>query len=187
MKQTGNSLLNITDFPLPHFGPRPPHCSISTVVVHSIWAPECREAPFNPSSCIELLDFHQVSAHYVIDREGSIWNLVRETERAWHAGLSKMPDEMGGEENVNDFSIGIELIGNDQAGFTELQYQNLAELILNQLRHHPLRYIIGHEHIALPKGRKTDPGPNFSWSKLHSLILSKEPQSGLIFPRNCGA
>src|SRR5262245_27939094 len=115
--------------------------------------------PYSALACKELLDQAQVSAHYLIDREGFTYQLVAENDRAWHAGVSKMPaSERCG---VNDFSIGVELIGFDSngshvlsaahsqtVGFTESQYQALGELTRDLLKRFPIHYIVGHSAIA---------------------------------------
>ena len=67
-------------------------------------------------------------------------------------------------ERVNDFSIGIELIGKPEDLFTDIQYEKLMELIELITKKHSLRSIVGHDDIA--PGRKTDPGPRFDWESL---------------------
>ncbi len=138
-----------------------------------------------------------MSAHYVIGENGSVIQMVEVAEKAWHAGAS----EFRGRPNVNEFSIGIELVnwgllrrrrgifyvwvggyqteyqgespvyagGEWWAPFTEMQYRILGELI-GQIR---VRYplitpdrIVGHQDIALPRGRKIDPGLAFDWERV---------------------
>lgn len=146
---------------LPHFEQRPPGIDIDTFVIHSMFCPGASD-PFDALACIDLLDQHKVSAHYVIDRLGALWRLVDERDKAWHAGASKMPFKDDGREGVNAFSIGVELIGSPDEAFTEEQYRRLAELTKDIMSRHPIRNIVGHEHIA--PSRKQDPGVNFSWN-----------------------
>jgi N-acetyl-anhydromuramoyl-L-alanine amidase len=102
----------------------------------------------------------KVSAHCVIDRNGSVTQYVPFDRRAWHAGESRFEER----SRCNDFSIGIELEGTDDQPFEEAQYVQLARvtraLLLAYPRITPAR-IAGHSDIA--PGRKTDPGPQFDW------------------------
>jgi N-acetyl-anhydromuramoyl-L-alanine amidase len=116
---------------------------------------------FNPEDCIDLLDQHKVAAHYVLDRRGCIWKLVDEGKKAWHAGVSKLPFLDDCRDGVNAFSIGVELLGSVESGFTKAQYTKLAKLTKDIANRNPIRIIVGHEHIA--PNRKQDPGPSFDW------------------------
>jgi N-acetylmuramoyl-L-alanine amidase len=105
----------------------------------------------------------KVSAHYTIDRDGTVISHVAEERRAWHAGQSKMSD---GRTGVNDFSIGIELVNlNDgQDPFPELQIQTMRNLVRGIAERHPIRHIVTHYECADPPGRKSDPnGFQPSW------------------------
>ncbi|MCI5131274.1 MAG: hypothetical protein D3904_07065, partial [Candidatus Electrothrix sp. EH2] len=83
-----------------------------------------------------------------------------EENKAWHAGTSRMPED--GREGVNEFSIGIELIGSEDSYFTAPQYRALALLTRDILTRHPVQYIYGHCDVA--PGRKTDPW-GLDWSR----------------------
>ena len=87
-------------------------------------------------------------------------------KRAWHAGKSRWRNK----DNCNDFSIGIELEGTDTTRFTEKQYFNLAKLTKVLKRKFAIREIVPHSEIALPIGRKNDPGELFEWDKYRKLI-----------------
>jgi len=104
----------------------------------------------------------KVSAHIVIDREGSVTQYVPFNRRAWHAGESVYV----GRTRCNDFSIGIELVGTDHHPYSEAQYQALAPLVSDLQSHYaiPRDAIVGHSDIA-PE-RKTDPGVHFDWSRI---------------------
>ena len=113
----------------------------------------------------------QVSAHYMLDRDGKIYQLVGDEKRAWHAGVSALN---GVPTDVNGRSIGIEIV-NDGSGntpFTEAQYKSLNQLVghLKQRYDVPMKNIVGHKEVALPRGRKTDPAPNFDWNRLRNAI-----------------
>lgn len=116
----------------------------------------------------------RVSAHFLIERNGSVTQFVSCLHRAWHAGQSSF----AGRDDCNDFSIGVELEGTDDQPFTDAQYESLLELSQALARAYPLitrERITGHEHIA--PGRKTDPGPFFDWhaylTRLDGLALTK--------------
>jgi AmpD protein len=84
--------------------------------------------------------------------------------RAWHAGASSWR----GRGACNDFSIGVELEGTDDAPFEEAQYLALGELIARLRSALPLRDLAAHSDVA--PGRKTDPGPGFAWGRVLSLL-----------------
>lgn len=113
----------------------------------------------------------QVSAQYVLDRDGTIYQLVGDEKRAWHAGVSALN---GVPTDVNGRSIGIEIVndGSGKTPFTEAQYKSLGQLVgyLKQRYNVPMKNIVGHKDVALPYGRKTDPAPNFDWNRLRAAI-----------------
>jgi N-acetylmuramoyl-L-alanine amidase len=105
----------------------------------------------------------KVSAHYTIDRDGTVISHVPEDKRAWHAGQSRMSD---GRTCVNDFSVGIELVNlNDGIDpFPGAQIDALRELIKTINARYPIMNIIPHYECAYPPGRKSDPcGFNADW------------------------
>lgn len=109
----------------------------------------------------------RVSSHLLIRRDGLIQQFVPFHKRAWHAGVSCWE----GRERCNDFTIGIEMEGDDETPFTEDQYQQLATVSKALFAAYPLlskERITGHEHIA--PGRKTDPGPYFDWVYFKQLL-----------------
>jgi AmpD protein len=156
----------------PNCDPRPAHTPIDLVVVHSITLPPGRfggdaiERLFTNSldvtqhESFKELEQLRVSAHFLIRRDGELLQFVPCQKRAWHAGVSSFE----GRERCNDFSIGIELEGTDVLPFTHSQYACL-ELLLGDLQTiYPLFAIAAHSEIA--PGRKTDPGPQFDWSRV---------------------
>lgn len=109
----------------------------------------------------------RVSAHFLIHRHGDVTQYVPVLKRAWHAGESIWQERRG----CNDFSVGIELEGDDKTPFTPVQYQRLATLVRSLQTRLPLlsdQNITGHQHIA-PE-RKWDPGPFFDWPYWSDLL-----------------
>jgi N-acetylmuramoyl-L-alanine amidase len=108
----------------------------------------------------------RVSSHYVVMENGDIYQLVRESERAWHAGISSWE----GETDINSRSIGIEIAnpGHDLGypDFPNVQTEAVIALcrdILTRCRISPGR-VLAHSDVA--PARKPDPGEKFPWSKL---------------------
>ena len=142
----------------PNFDARPQGIQVDTVVLHATVLDSLAEviALFTDPAA-------KVSAHYTIDRDGSVVSHVPEDQRAWHAGASKMHD---GRRRVNDFSIGIELVNlNDgRDPYPQPQIESLRRLLTAIAARHPIRHIIAHYECADPPGRKSDPaGFDFGW------------------------
>ncbi len=109
----------------------------------------------------------QVSAHLLLRRDGALLQFVPFTERAWHAGDSSFR----GKSRCNDYSIGIELEGEDDTPYDERQYQALPGLLIALMNAYPdisAREIAAHSDVA--PGRKTDPGPAFDWLRLYDAL-----------------
>lgn len=119
----------------------------------------------------------QVSAHYLIARDGTVFQLVDEQRRAWHAGASWW----GGNTDLNSASIGIELDNNGDEPFAETQIARLLDL-LGELRDRyriPAANFIGHGDIA-PR-RKVDPSRHFPWERLAQQgfgLWCQQPEAG---------
>ena len=156
----------------PNHDERPAGVEITLAVLHSISLPPGQYG----GDAIERLftnrldpDAHpyfreiqalRVSAHFLIRRDGEPVQFVPVERRAWHAGESCWR----GRSRCNDFSVGIELEGSEEAPFEEAQYRALAPLLVDLRARLPLRHIAAHSDIA--PGRKTDPGPHFDWRRL---------------------
>jgi N-acetylmuramoyl-L-alanine amidase len=117
----------------------------------------------------------KVSAHYLIDEDGTTWQMVEENRRAWHAGFS----HWSGAANINDRSIGIEIVNPGHEfgyrAFPEEQMAAVEELLAQILERHrvsPAR-VVGHSDIA--PTRKQDPGELFDWKRLADKGLSIWP------------
>jgi len=108
----------------------------------------------------------EVSAHYLVDQDGIVWELVPEDRRAWHAGAAFW----AGEADVNSRSIGIELAnpghGPDYHPFSDPQMAALERLCHGIVKRHPIpaHRVLGHSDVA--PGRKIDPGELFDWRRL---------------------
>ncbi len=106
----------------------------------------------------------KVSAHLLIRRDGALIQFVPFTKRAWHAGES----EFCARKHCNDYSIGIELEGDDQTPYDDRQYDVLSGVLRALIAAYPAispREIAAHSDVAA--GRKTDPGPVFDWLRLY--------------------
>lgn len=165
--------------PSPHHNERASQDDISLLVVHGIslppgqfggpWIDDLFLGRLDPDAHPYFADIHQlkVSAHCLIRRDGELVQYVPFGARAWHAGVSSWE----GREACNDFSIGIELEGTDEAPYSDAQYKVLAGLSRAISRHYPsitAERIVGHCDIA--PGRKSDPGESFEWDRYKSLI-----------------
>jgi len=104
----------------------------------------------------------QVSAHYVICRDGTVQHMLHDYLRAWHAGNSKW----GNVTDINSSSVGIELDNNGFEPFTEAQINNLLVVLKALKKNHniPTANFIGHSDIA--PTRKVDPNRFFPWQQL---------------------
>jgi AmpD protein len=159
--------------PSPNFEARPAGAVPTLVVIHNISLPpgqfggtaiadlflnrlDCDAHPYYDAHLRGL----RVSSHFLIRRDGVLEQFVSCAQRAWHAGASNF----FGRERCNDFSIGIELEGDDATAFEAAQYETLAPLVAALCARYPVAALAGHSDIA--PGRKTDPGPHFDWARL---------------------
>lgn len=134
--------------------------SVDAIILHSSYN-ALEGDKYDVNAIIEIYKTYEVSPHYIIDREGKIYQLVEEKNIAYHAGVSRLPD---GETNVNSVSIGIEMINDDKSDkYTDKQYDAVNKLITDIKKRYTIKYVLGHSDIA--PGRKTDPW-NIDWSKI---------------------
>jgi N-acetyl-anhydromuramoyl-L-alanine amidase len=156
----------------PHQDERPSGAVPNLIIIHGISLPPGEfGGPWIDHLFMDRLDrsahpyFEEitslkVSAHVLIGRDGRVTQYVPFHRRAWHAGRSCHD----GREACNDFSIGIELVGDDHVAYDEAQYRALCDVIAALFLTYPSLTedrIVGHEHVS--PGRKTDPGPAFDW------------------------
>ena len=117
----------------------------------------------------------KVSAHYVVDEDGTVYRLVAEENRAWHAGVSSWR----GASNVNQRSIGIEIVNPGHEfgyrAFPKAQMETVAALCKGILSRHAIaaRNVVAHSDIA--PVRKEDPGELFDWKGLAELGIGLWP------------
>jgi len=179
LTEDGDWLVGVRRVLSPNCDERPGSGAISLIVVHGIslppgeyvgpWIDDFFSNRLDPSAhpyCEEIAD-QRVSAHLLIRRDGELVHYVPFSRRAWHAGRSCYRQR----EACNDFSIGIELEGQDDTPYEPLQYRQLAAVVRALRAYYPdigAQDIVGHADIA--PGRKTDPGPAFDWVRLRSLL-----------------
>lgn len=151
-------MLNIKQHKSPNFSDRKPGCKIDTIILHHTAVEEC-------SDVLRVLSSPamQVSAHYVVDRNGDIYQLVDESKIAWHAGVSSWH----GRESMNKYSIGIEIVNTGFEEFPDAQMHAVIELCKDIKQRHNIedRNIIAHADVA--PNRKVDPSEYFKWHDLY--------------------
>ena len=146
---------------LPYFNERP--AKIDAIIIHCL--------AHDIQGALASFDTHQVSAHYLIDENGKIYQFVDDDKRAWHAGLSHWQ----GQDDLNNTSIGIELCSSSfgQKFYPIKQMKALIRLCTRLKRKYHIKKerVLGHSDIA-PE-RKADPGKAFDWRYLarHNLGL----------------
>ncbi|WP_194840911.1 LysM peptidoglycan-binding domain-containing protein [Filobacillus milosensis] len=163
---------------------------VTHVLVHFISnAGKNPNEPYNVNSIYNIFLDYGFSTHYMIGRSGEIYKLVDEERVAFHAGKGSLSRFSGYKNNLNDYSIGIELlaigtrnemmsmissqaydsVSSSDIGYTDAQYRSLNRLLDGILNRHPLvkrnkNHILGHEEYA--PGRKPDPGKLFAWARV---------------------
>jgi AmpD protein len=163
----------------PHRDARPPGVMPELVVVHGISLPPGEFGgpwierlftgglPREAHPYFATIAGMRVSAHLLVRRDGELVQFVPFHQRAWHAGVSSWQ----GREACNDFSIGIELEGEDDTPYADAQYDSTAAAMRALFAAYPglqRERIAGHSDIA--PGRKSDPGPAFDWQALRARL-----------------
>jgi N-acetyl-anhydromuramoyl-L-alanine amidase len=176
-------LLTARQVPSPNCDDRPPGVEADLIVVHGISLPPgefggpwidrlfTNTLPADVHPYFAAVADRKVSSHLLIRRGGEVVQYVPFHRRAWHAGVSAYR----GREKCNDFSIGIELEGEDEHAYESEQYGALSVVIAALCAAYPLlsrERIAGHSDIA--PGRKTDPGPAFDWPRLSALLRIRD-------------
>ncbi len=172
-----------TQRPSPNQDERPAGAEPELIVLHGISLPPGRfGGPYierlftnslDPAEHPYFAEIHElrVSAHLLLRRDGGVLQFVPFARRAWHAGASSFR----GRDCCNDFSIGIELEGEDETPYSDEQYRELPAIITALRANYPkldVRRIAGHCDIA-PQ-RKADPGPAFDWLRLYDALSEAE-------------
>jgi AmpD protein len=160
----------------PNFNARPAGTRVDAVVLHSISLPPgeyggdgierlfTNTLDWAAHPYYETIRGLQVSAHFVVRRDGEVLQFVSIADRAWHAGRSSW----NGRTECNDWTIGIELEGLEGAAFEPAQYAALQILLPAIDIQGEVHTVVGHEHVA--PGRKSDPGPGFDWCELAARL-----------------
>ena len=162
----------------PNHDERPEGAQASLIVLHSISLPPGqyggdaierlftnRLEPAAHPYFAEIASL-EVSAHFLVRRDGALVQFVAVHRRAWHAGLSRWRAR----ERCNDFSIGIELEGTEREPFAPAQYAPLGALIAALRQSLALRQLAAHSDVA--PGRKSDPGRGFDWPRLLARLAN---------------
>jgi len=151
--------------PSPNFDAR--DCAVDMIVLHYTGMTDCE------SALHRLCDpAAKVSAHYLIDEDGTLYALVDEAQRAWHAGVASWH----GETDINGCAVGIELVNPGHEfgyrAFPEAQMQTLEVLCRDVMERHDVSAarVVGHADVA--PARKTDPGELFDWERLAASGLA---------------
>ena len=128
---------------------------------------------------------NNVSIHYLAQRDGNVYQIIDDVKRAWHVGISHMSD---GETDGNSVTIGIEIEHLNEPDFTDIQLNNVAELVHDLMNTHGIdgKHVVSHASIARPAGRKVDP-VNFDWEDFWTRVASFDkkqstPQEVLVAP-----
>ncbi|MBP2229103.1 N-acetylmuramoyl-L-alanine amidase [Azospirillum agricola] len=147
--------------PSPNHGPRPEGARVELLILHYTGMPTARHALdrlCDPTS--------QVSAHYTVDEDGTVYAHVPEDRRAWHAGVSRWR----GLGDVNGRSVGVEIVNpGHEFGyrpFPTVQMAAVAALCRGIVARHGIAAadVLGHSDVA--PARKEDPGELFDWPGL---------------------
>lgn len=164
--------------PSPNFNARPPGVAVDCVVLHA-------DASHSASGTLSWICTRQpnpkdrVSYHYLVDRDGTVYQCVDDWKRAWHAGVSVYQ----GRADVNDFSLGVSF-ANAQQGepFPKRQLEAGIQLVADRCLVHritPLR-ITTHAAVAIPVGRKKDPGAQFPTADFITRVAALVAAGGFL-------
>lgn len=120
----------------------------------------------------------EVSAHYVVGRDGEVYQMLNDYVRGWHAGVGRW----GSVTDLNSISLGIELDNNGSEPFSEAQLYSLLNLLDTLKRNYniPTANFIAHSDIA--PGRKVDPSALFPWQRLAERGFGLWPDEPLATP-----
>lgn len=156
-----------------------PMSDISGIVMHYASAVNVTpDDPFNVDSICKIFEDYIVSAHFMIDRSGTIYELVPLPKKAYHAGKSIMD----GRRFCNNYCIGIELVGGKQWDYTKEQLDSAVELCVDLCAKYAISTskIQGHDEVranwrAFDKSPppKPDPGKHFPWPWFRETILNQ--------------
>jgi N-acetylmuramoyl-L-alanine amidase len=168
--------IDFIDRPSPNFDER--QLPVSMIVLHYTGMPDMQSALDRLTS-----PDARVSSHYIVDEDGTIYRLVDESQRAWHAGKSRWR----GISDVNSASVGIEIVNpGHEFGYREFPDEQMASvipLVADIKERHGIGRgnVVGHSDVA--PARKEDPGELFPWDALAKRRLAlPSPTRELIDP-----
>ena len=154
--------------PSPNFGPRRDGQRPSLIVLHYTGMSDCHAA------LERLCDPEaEVSAHYLIDRDGTLWQMVREEDRAWHAGAGTWQ----GAGDINSRSLGVELVNDGFQPFPWPQMLALEQVLAALMVRWAIAPVGVIAHADMAPERKEDPGPRFDWRGLAATGLVVWPDA----------
>lgn len=148
--------------------------SVDGLVYHFISAKNVTpDDPFNIDAIIRILEDYKFSAKYLIDRDGTVYELVPGMHKAKHAGKSRM----NGRDWCNGFTIGVEFVGGTGWPYTDEQIAAGSQLTAQLMTKHQftLDWVRGHDYVRAEWNHKhpddtgalkVDPGPHFPWSRI---------------------
>ena len=122
-------------------GPEPRE--VTVIILHSTYF--VGEDPYDIDGIIAQYTEYGVATHYVISPDGTVYRLVKDNDRAYHAGSGTMPD---GRTGINSFSIGISLNNTDTVGPNDVQYDTLIQLILLLEDEYTIEHILGFNEVS---------------------------------------
>lgn len=167
--------LQILEHPSPNREPRPDSQAIDTLILHYTGMQS------GEAALARLCDpGAKVSAHYMVEEDGRVFQLVAEDQRAWHAGVSHWQ----GASDINARSIGVEIVNpGHEFGYRAFPAEQMAavrRLCLDILGRHPIpaARVLGHSDVA--PLRKEDPGELFDWRGLAAAGVGLWPETGRV-------
>lgn len=164
----------------PNFGPRRDDARADMILIHYTGMQSGKAAQAwlcNGTS--------NVSSHYLVHEDGAIVQMVRERDRAWHAGKSSWRAET----DINSHSIGIEIVNPghtlDYPDFADVQIEAVIRLCRGIMSRHAIfpERVLAHSDVA--PGRKIDPGEKFPWARLHRCGVGHWVAPVLVGPGEC--
>ena len=156
---------------------------IKGLVVHYISAKYTNPANmFGVEEICAILEEYKLSYHYLIARDGTVYQLTPDTNRAYHAGKS----ELNGHNGCNKFTLGVAVVGTSDLPFNTEQLIALAQLTASKMteydfgvewvaKHSTIRDNFNKSHPNNRAPTKPDPGPMFPWSSYIDMIRGASP------------
>jgi len=133
---------------------------IDTVIIHSVYNPFSDAKKHDLGEILGIFEGYGVAPHYIITRDGQVHQVVETKDIAYHAGRSQAPD---GRTDINNFSLGIELINSLDDTYTDEQYAALNLLLEKLDETYGITYVLGHDEIEVE-----DPW-NFKWEEINTF------------------